>query len=117
MVAHAFMDNVYRYDGLPQVIISDRDKKFTSAFRQYLFKLEDTTLNMSPSYHPQTNDQIELLNQYLETYLRCAVNVQPKQWSKWLPRDEHWYNTTVHSALGKSPFQVLYGRNPRQLGV
>ena len=41
-VAQAFMDNVYRYHGMPQVIISDRDKIFTSSFWQHLFKLADT---------------------------------------------------------------------------
>jgi hypothetical protein len=49
--------------------------------------------------------------------MRCFVNGKPQQWSKWLPQAEHWYNTAHHSALGKSPFQVLYGRNPRQLGI
>lgn len=108
--AQLFLDNVYRLHGMPQIIISDRDKVFVSSFWQQLFKLADTTLNLS-SYHPQTDGQTERLNQCLETYLRCLVHAKPAKWSQWLPQAEYWYNTNFHS-LGRSPFEVLYGRKP-----
>jgi hypothetical protein len=51
-VANAFLNNIYKLHGMPTVIISDRDRIFTSNLWQELFKLTDTTLNMSSSYHP-----------------------------------------------------------------
>jgi len=116
-VAQLYMNHIYKLHGLPQAIISDRDIIFTSSVWQQLFKLSDTQLCMSSSYHPQTDGQNERLNQCLEGFLRCTVHSCPKQWSKWLPVEEFWYNTTYHSALGRTPFEVLYGHQPRHFGI
>ena len=111
------MNNVYKLHGLPQQLISDRDRIFTSNIWQELFKLTDTQLIMSSSYHPQIDGQTERLNQCLENFLRCTVHSCPRQWHKWLPLAEYWYNTAFHSTLGKSPFEVLYGHPPRHFGI
>lgn len=52
IVAQAFVTNIYKLHGMPSIIKSDRDRIFTSTFWQELFKLTDTTLNMSSSCHP-----------------------------------------------------------------
>jgi len=116
-VAVAFMDHVYKLHGPPEQIISDRDRIFNSLFWRQLFQLSGTTLSMSSSYHPETDGQTERVNQCLEGYLRCFAHACPTKWIQWLPLAEYWYNTSLHSALGKSPFEVLYGRSPRQLGI
>ncbi|KAH1119730.1 hypothetical protein GYH30_048204 [Glycine max] len=36
----------------------------------------------------------------------------PQQWSKWLPLAEWWYNTTFHSAIQTTPYEVVYGQPP-----
>lgn len=33
-------------------------------------------------------------------------------WSKWLPLAEWWYNTTYHSAINTTPYEVVYGQPP-----
>jgi hypothetical protein len=40
------------------------------------------------------------------------VHENPKQWRKWLPLAELWYNSTFHSSLGCSPFKAVYGCEP-----
>jgi hypothetical protein len=116
-IAQVYFNQVYKLHGLPSAIISDRDRIFTSNLWQELFKLSDTQLLMSTSYHPQTDGQTERLNQCLETFLRCAMHASPGKWFQWLPLAEYWYNTTYHSALGHSPFEVLYGHPPRHFGT
>jgi transposase InsO family protein len=116
-VARVFMDSIYRLHGLPASIISDRDRIFTSKLWQLLFKLAGIQLRMSTAYHPQTDGQTERVNQCLETFLRCFLHACPHRWNHWLPLAEFWYNTSAHSALGRTPFEVLYGYPPRHLGV
>jgi hypothetical protein len=116
-VAQVYLNNIYKLHGLPQIIVSDRDRVFTSAVWQELFRLTHTTLNTSSSYHPQTGGQTERLNQCLETYLRCMIHDCPTKWFQWLPLAEYWYNTTYHSAHGTTPFEVLYGNKPRHFGI
>jgi transposase InsO family protein len=116
-VATAFMDHVYKLHGPPEQIISDRDKIFNSLFWRQLFERSGTILKMSSSYHPETDGQTERVNQCLEGYLRCFGHACPTRWIKWLTLAKYWYNTSFHSALGKSPFEVFYGRSPRQLGL
>jgi hypothetical protein len=116
-VAQAFLSSVYKLHGLPEAIISDHDKIFTSHLWQELFRLSGTKLHMSTSYHPQSDGQTERVNQCLETFLRSFVHSCPSKWCSWIPLAEFWYNTCSHSSLGTSPFQVLYGRSPRHFGI
>ena len=66
--AQIFIDNVFRLHGLPEVIISDRDPRFTGKFWRSLFDLLDTDLWFSTAFHPQTNGQSERMIQILENF-------------------------------------------------
>lgn len=52
------------------------DPIFLSSFWKKLFKLQGTQLKISTAYYPQT----EVVNRCLETFHRCFIADQPKQW-------------------------------------
>jgi IS30 family transposase len=111
-VAKIFMNNFYKLHGLPASITSDRDPIFLSRFWKELFTSQGVNLNYSLAYHPQTDGQTEIVNKYIEQYLRCMTGECPNQWVKWLPLAEWWYNTNYHSVTKMTPYQVLYGVPP-----
>ncbi|CAH9076384.1 unnamed protein product [Cuscuta epithymum] len=111
-VAETFAQEIVRLHGIPRSIVSDRDSLFVSAFWKEIFALSGTQLKFSSAYHPETDGQTEVLNRVLETYLRCFTCEQPRQWIRWLPWAEYWYNTAFQTAAGISPFEVVYGRPP-----
>lgn len=78
-LAQIFLDHIYKLHGLPQFIVSDRDKVFTIQFWKELFKSIAVQLCMSTTYHPQSDGQSEKVNQCLETYLRCMIGQCPKK--------------------------------------
>ncbi|GAU40484.1 hypothetical protein TSUD_286390 [Trifolium subterraneum] len=111
-IAETFCKEIVRLHGVPITIVSDRDPIFVSNFWKELFKLQGTKLQMSTAYHPESDGQTEIVNRCLETYLRCFIYDQPRTWVSWLHWAEYWFNTTYHSATGKTPFEVVYGRAP-----
>ncbi|XP_059075191.1 uncharacterized protein LOC131875172 [Cryptomeria japonica] len=72
-IVELFFREVFRLHGLPKNIISDRDSRFFSIFCGELFRLTGTELNHSTSYHPQTDGQTEIVNKWIEGYLRNYV--------------------------------------------
>lgn len=50
-------------------------------------------------------------------YLQCMVYRQPKKWSKCVSVPEWRYNTTLHTSIKMTLFEVLYGFKPPRLAL
>ena len=72
-ISNIFMKEIFRLHGMPKEIVSDRDTKFTSSFWKYLMPSFETKLLFITAYHPQTDGQIERVNQIVEYMLRMHV--------------------------------------------
>ncbi|GJR28268.1 putative reverse transcriptase domain-containing protein [Tanacetum coccineum] len=100
---------VARHD-VPISIISDRDSRFTSRFLQSMQEALGTRLDMSMTYHPQTDGQSERNIQNLEDMLRACILNFGGSWDVHLPLVEFSYNNSYHSSMRCAPFEALYGR-------
>jgi hypothetical protein len=110
--AQLFVNEIVRMHGIPEVLVSDRDTRFTSHFWKQLMKLLGTRTGMSSAYHPQTDGQTERVNQVLEQLLRTACRDDTRDWDTHLPLLEFAYNNADHAASGSSPFFLNYGFHP-----
>jgi len=112
-VARLYHERLWAYGlGMPSVLISDRDPRFTSSFWQTLHRLQGTRLNMSSSFHPETDGQTERVHRTLEEMLRHYVAADHSDWDELLPCAMFAYNDAAHASTGLSPFQVVFGRRP-----
>ena len=108
-LADLFVCHVISKHGVPVDIVSDRGTKFTSAFWSSLSTALGIKQNLSTAYHPQTDRQMERVNQVLEQYLHLYVNYDQDNWAALLPLAEFAYNNAPHSSTNMSPFFATYG--------
>ena len=60
--AYIYLRHIYANHGLSNIIISDRDKLFTSIFLKTLYRELGTEQKLSTAFHPQTDGQTERNN-------------------------------------------------------
>ncbi|GKA87526.1 putative reverse transcriptase domain-containing protein [Tanacetum coccineum] len=64
-----------------------------------------TQLDMSTTYHPETDGQSERTIQTLEDMLRACVIDFGKGWERHLPLVEFSYNNSYHASINAAPFE------------
>jgi len=87
--------------------------QFTAGIMKELNNLLGIQTKLSTAYHPQTDGQIERINQELEQYLRVFIDHRQEQWLDWLRMAEFAYNNKIHTATKILPFKANYGQDPR----
>ncbi|SGZ31342.1 BQ5605_C044g12151 [Microbotryum silenes-dioicae] len=83
-VAARFHEGWHRLFGLPQSIVSDRDKLFTSKFWTALHKRLNIKLQLSSAFHPETDGRSEKTNKTAFQILQALVNKEQSNWAECL---------------------------------
>ena len=116
-VAALFLSKVFKRFGLYEKIISDRGPQFASSFMKALGKLLGYELTLSTTYHPQTDGEIEQVNQEIETYLQIFCRAHPASWAQHITLAEFTHNHHPHSVTNQSPFFLMMGYEPHPLST
>jgi len=112
-LAKLFQDHVWKLHGLPKSIILDRGVQFVAGMMRELNNSLGIQMKLSTAYHPQTDGQMERINQELEQYLRVFIDHRQEQWPDWLGTAEFAYNNKIYMATKMSPFKANYSQDPR----
>ncbi|KAL9715453.1 hypothetical protein Ac2012v2_8350 [Leucoagaricus gongylophorus] len=83
-IAKIYRDKIWKLHGVPRTILSNRGLQFTSKFIEEFTKVLGIKRQLSIAYHPQTDGQIERINQEIRTFLQYYVNYQQDNWTDWL---------------------------------
>jgi hypothetical protein len=105
-----YISRIVSLHGIPKETSSDHGGLFTSKFWESFQAAMGTHITWSSVYHPQSQGQVERVNQVLEDMLRACVISFGKKWEESLPYAEFSYNNSYQASLKMAPFEVLYGR-------
>ena len=68
-IVKIYRNDIWKLHRVPRKILSDRGPQFTSKFMEEFTKALGTKRQLLTAYHPQTNSQIERINQDIGTFL------------------------------------------------
>ncbi len=77
--AEALMQQVFRFYGLPKDIVSDRGPQFTSRVWKAFCQQLNINVSLTSGYHPESNGQVERLNQELIRFPPLLLLQQPER--------------------------------------
>ena len=109
-----FLQQWCHQHGLPQYILSDRGKEFQGVASTVCDILNIKQIRTIP-YHPRTNGLCESQHKMLTYELKIRTNRNnAPEWDELLTEINFSHNITpIESAAGYSPFQLVYGRDPK----
>ena len=79
-IAKIYRDEIWKLYRVIQKVLSDRGPQFASKFMKDLSKILGTKRTLYIVYHPQTDGQMEQINQEVEAFLQYYVNYQQDDW-------------------------------------
>jgi len=113
-VARALHENITIPYGPFKELLSDNGPQFVGQLMRAYLKRVQAKYRVTTPYHPRTNGKVENFNGILGTLLtKMLVNKPTILWDQYLPQALFATRIRIHSGTQRSPYYLLYGRNPR----
>jgi len=99
--------------GIPTRLHSDQGANFESEIIKELCSLTGMKKSHTSTYHPEGNAGPERFNRTLLSMLGTLEKSQKADWKIYISHLVYSYNCTPHESTRVSPFELIFGRNPR----
>ena len=114
-IAKAIFSEVISKFGLVDYLVSDRGLNFTSPVVQHLCSLLGTKRILTSAYRPSSNGLVESFNGVFKKKLLALAGEHPETWPQYVDGVLYALRTTTIESLGVSPYELLFGREPKLL--
>ncbi|CAG8601829.1 13058_t:CDS:2 [Acaulospora morrowiae] len=113
-VATHLIKDVFKVFGPPMIIQSDNGKEFVARIITEICEALNITIRHGRPRHPQSQGQIERLNQtvghgFTKLLWNQSNQLQRKDWINVIDMFVMSYNSTVHKAHGCTPHEAIFG--------
>lgn len=68
---------------------------------------------MCTPYRPESNGSLERAHLALKDYFKCYANQDGNNWDSLVDFATFAYNTSIHKATGNTPYELVFGQEPR----
>ena len=99
--------------GQPKTLLTDRGSCFVGETLAKFLAANDIRHLTASGYSPQTNGLCEQFNGQQKAMLKILLENSTAAWDELLPWVLFAYRSAEHSTTGFTPFELLYGRQPR----
>ena len=111
-IADCILEVISRFS-VPKSLLTDKGTIFESALLKHICERLGIKKLRCTSQHHQTDGQTERYNRTLCDCLSQYVADNQLDWDKWLNIVVSAYRTSVHSSTGFSPYELVFGVQPR----
>ncbi len=101
--------------GIPSELVSDNGTQFANGLIEQFLDVLETSNAKIQAYSKEENGLVERANKEVNRHLRTIVyNRKLKsKWATYLPLVQRIMNASVHSTIGVSPAQIVFGNAVR----